>query len=126
MHCRPRPSQVLPAIVHPTKCCVQHTHSNVIQPHVHPTHTTVVNHTNYQHQHYFPQTQSLVNQVTNQQVNMGPGPAPAVAGAYMPGGPGAGMPGYGPGPGMPGAGMPGGPAVAGAYMPGHMKGSCYR
>ncbi|MGP7816020.1 CotD family spore coat protein [Niallia sp. 01092] len=76
MHCKPRPSCVLPAVVHPTKCCVNHTFSNNIVPHIHPTHTTTVNHVNYEHQHYFPQTQSVENVVTNTQANMGPAPAP--------------------------------------------------
>ncbi len=75
MYCRP--PHVLPAIVHPTKCCVNHTFSTVEVPHIHPSHTTTVNHTMYQHKHYFPQTQSMVNQVSNQQFNCsGPGPAP--------------------------------------------------
>ncbi len=74
MHCRPRPSQVLPAVMHPTKHCVNHTFSNYEVPHIHPQHTTTVNHVNYQHKHYFPQTQSVVSDVTNQQFNCGPRP----------------------------------------------------
>ncbi|RSK51892.1 CotD family spore coat protein [Bacillus canaveralius] len=114
MHCRPH--HVLPAIVHPTKCCVKHNFMNNVVPHIHPTHTTTVNHLNYQHQHYFPQTQSFVNDVSNQQFYHPPGSVPpfgpgAVAGAGI--GPGP-MPGFGPGPG------PG--AVAGAeYMPGQAQ-----
>lgn len=73
-NCGPK---VLPAVVHPTKCCVKHTHQNVIVPEIHPTHTTNVNHTNYQHQHYFPHTESVVNEVSNQQMNM-PGPGPGM------------------------------------------------
>ncbi|RLQ95145.1 CotD family spore coat protein [Falsibacillus albus] len=74
MYCRP--PHVLPAIVHPTKCCVNHTYSTVEVPHIHPTHTTTVNHTMFQHKHYFPQTQSAVSDVSNQQFNCGPGAAP--------------------------------------------------
>ncbi|WP_445492264.1 CotD family spore coat protein [Niallia sp. 03133] len=74
MHCRPK--HVLPAVVHPTKCCVNHTFSNNIVPHIHPTHTTTVNHVNYEHQHYFPHTQSVENVVTNTQATMGPVPTP--------------------------------------------------
>lgn len=121
-----QPSQVLPAIVHPTKCCTKHTFSNVVQPHIHPSHTTIVNHTNVQNQHYFPQTQSVANQVTNQNFNMGPGPG-QVAGAYMPGpGPGQVAGAYMPGYGQPGqvagamSNMPA-PGVGGAYNPGNMK-----
>ncbi|TRZ37774.1 spore coat protein CotD [Niallia circulans] len=73
MHCKPN---VLPAICHPTKCCVNHTFQNNIVPHIHPTHTTTVNHVNYEHQHFFPQSQSVQNVVTNTQANMGPAPVP--------------------------------------------------
>ncbi|MGM0921588.1 MAG: CotD family spore coat protein [Bacillota bacterium] len=70
------PAKMCPPIVHPTKCCVQHTFSTTVVPHIHPTHTTVVNHQNFQHKHYFPQTQSMVNQASNQQFNCGGGPRP--------------------------------------------------
>lgn len=124
-----KPSHILPAVVHPTKCCVDHNFVNNVVPHIHPTHTTTVNHINYQHQHHFPQSQSVVNEVTNQHFfnppcpvpGFGPRPRPgAVAGAFEPGyGPGPGFgPGYGPGygPGM-------GPCeVAGAFdYPGAQK-----
>ena len=130
MYCRP--TKVLPAVVHPTKCCVNHNFENIIVPHVYPTHTTTVNHTNFQNQQHFPQSQSVVNEVTNTNVGPVPGPPPrpntggfggypgSVAGAFS--GPGAGMGGYpGPGAGMggypgPGAGMGGYPgSVAGAF-----------
>ncbi|MDQ0213647.1 spore coat protein D [Oikeobacillus pervagus] len=68
MFCRPK---VLPAVVHPTKCCVNHTNQQFIVPHIHPTHTTNINHQMYQHQHHFPQTQSFVNNVQHQHVNCG-------------------------------------------------------
>ncbi|MDQ0155172.1 CotD family spore coat protein [Robertmurraya andreesenii] len=71
MFCRPN---ILPTIVHPTKCCVNQTFSNNIVPHVHPTHTTTVNHINFQHQHYFPQSYSAVNEVTHQHFAAPPGP----------------------------------------------------
>lgn len=74
MYCKP--NHVLPAVVHPTKCCVNHTFSNNIVPHIHPTHTKTINHVNYEHQHFFPQTQSVENVVTNTQAMMGPVPAP--------------------------------------------------
>lgn len=134
-----KPSHVLPAIVHPTKCCVNHNFVNNVVPHIHPTHTTTVNHINFDHQHFFPQSHSAVNNVTNQQFfnppypvegpAFGPPPRPgAVAGAFAPGyGPGPGFgpgmgPGYGPGMG-PGYGPGMGPsAVAGAEsFPGAQK-----
>jgi spore coat protein D len=113
MYCRPR---VLPAIVCPTKCFVNHQFNNIVQPVVHPSHTTNVNHTNIQEEHFFPHTESLVNEVTHQNLGPVPGPLPypapgAVAGAMA--GPGP-YPGPFPGPGMgmgPG-GYPG--SVAGA------------
>ena len=67
-------TNVLPAIVHPTKCCVNHTCVNNMVPHVHPSHTTTVNHINYQHQHHFPHTQSVVNEVTSSDIGPVPGP----------------------------------------------------
>jgi spore coat protein D len=79
MHCCP--TNILPTVVHPTKCCVNHTCTNNVVPHVHPTHTTTVNHINFQHQHFFPQTQSAVNQVTHQHFVAGPRPTPGFFGA---------------------------------------------
>jgi spore coat protein D len=75
-----RPNMVAP-IVHPTKCCVQHHHCTTIVPHIHPSHTTNVNHHMYQHNHYFPHTESVVNEVSNQHFTCpgnfpGPGVAP--------------------------------------------------
>ena len=69
-----------------------------MQPVVHPSHTTNVNHTNIQEEHFFPHTESVVNEVTHQNLGPVPGPLPypgAVAGAMT--GPGMGP--Y-PGPGM--------------------------
>ncbi|QED48387.1 CotD family spore coat protein [Cytobacillus dafuensis] len=93
MYCGPRPSHVLPAIVHPTKCCVNNSFQNNIVPHIHPSHTTNVNHVHFQHVHSFPHTQSVVNEVTNQQFVAAPGPFPG---------------GYGGGFGVPRPGMFGG------------------
>jgi spore coat protein D len=106
MYCRP--NNVMPAVVHPTKCCVNHTFSTTVVPHIHPTHTTNVHHNMIQHKHFFPQTQSNVNQVSNQQFVCPPGAAPGFGGpGFGPGpGPGFGGPGFGPGPG-PGFGGPG-------------------
>ncbi|MGE8204287.1 CotD family spore coat protein [Heyndrickxia sp. NPDC080065] len=88
--------KVLPAVVHPTKCCVKHTQETFIQPHIYPSHTTNVNHEVIAHQNYYPHTESFVNEVSN--VNLGPavGPVPP----YGPG------PGVGPYPGMAPFGYP--------------------
>lgn len=58
-HCK-----ILPPIVHPTKCCEHHTFSNTIVPHIHPQHTTSVNHQHYEHVHYFPHSYSNYDPVT--------------------------------------------------------------
>ena len=132
MYCRP--TKVLPAVVHPTKCCVNHNFENVIVPHVFPSHTTTVNHTNFQSQEHFPHSQSVVNEVSNTDIGPVPGPPPppnvgglggfpgpypgSVAGAFS--GPGVG-PGFGPGvgPGFgPGVGPGFGPGVGPGFGPG--------
>jgi spore coat protein D len=115
MFCRPQSSCILPAVVHPTKCCVNQTFSEAIVPHIHPVHTTTVNNMNYVHKHYFPKTQSAVSNVTQQHFKCGDDSCP------MPMGPGVGGPGMGPGfggPGMgPGFGGPGmGPGFGGPGM----------
>ncbi|WP_170007053.1 CotD family spore coat protein [Bacillus fonticola] len=76
MHCPKRPDCVMPPVVHPTKTCVNHTFSNTVVPHIHPQHNVTVNHQNYQHNHYFPQSQSVAQEVTNQQNFYPPGSAP--------------------------------------------------
>ncbi len=96
MFCGPRPTNVLPAIVCPTKCCVNHTFQNNVVPIIHPSHTTTVNHINFQHQHYFPHTQSVVNKVTNQQFVAAP--THGGFGGTNVGGYGVPRPGFGAGP----------------------------
>lgn len=95
MYCRPKccPTTVCPPVVSPTKCNVNHTCQNIIIPHVHPSHTTTVNHINYQHQHHFPHTTSCVNEVTVTDIGAVPGPPPAPTAGF---GPMFG-PGFGPG-----------------------------
>ncbi|MEG8976947.1 spore coat protein [Priestia megaterium] len=140
----PRPTKCMPPIVHPTKCCTQFTSQEVVVPHIHPSHNTLVNHTNVKHVHYFPQTQSVVNETSNQQFFGGAQQYPTqVAGAGYPGqvagagypGQMGGYPGQVAGAGYPGqmggypgqmAGYPG--QVAGASYPGHKgcgQGSCH-
>lgn len=104
-------TNIMPAVIHPTKCCVNHTFSTTVVPHIHPMHTTTVNHQLFQHKHYFPQTQSMVNEVSNQQFAcpgpMGPGFGPGPVGPGF-GGPGPVGPGFG-GPGPVGPGFGAGP-----------------
>lgn len=102
--CKPNVSNVLPAVVHPTKHCVKNTFTNNVVPHIHPTHTTTVNHVNFQHQHFFPQTNSTETVVTNQNFVAAPAPAPT---AVSPGAFGGG--------GFPAAGGFGGGAVPGGF-----------
>lgn len=92
MHCK-CPTCVLPPIVHPTNCCVNHTCKNYVVPHIHPQHTTTVNHEFFAHQHYYPQTQSVVNEVTHQHFNAGPGPVPGGFPGPFPGAAPGGFPG---------------------------------
>ncbi|WP_435799446.1 CotD family spore coat protein [Peribacillus asahii] len=68
------PTQVAPAQVSPTQQIVKTNVMNTVVPHVHPTHTTTVNKHVFTHQHYFPQTQSVVNQCFNQQMVCCPPP----------------------------------------------------
>ncbi|MED3977054.1 spore coat protein [Priestia megaterium] len=116
----PRPTKCMPPIVHPTKCCTQFTSQEVVVPHIHPSHNTLVNHTNVKHVHYFPQTQSVVNETSNQQFFGGAQQYPTQVG-------GAGYPGQVAGAGYPGqvagAGYPG--QVAGAGYPGQVAGAGY-
>ncbi|MFS0671772.1 spore coat protein [Ornithinibacillus sp. 179-J 7C1 HS] len=112
-------------VVHPTKHNVVHQCTEETIQHIHPSHTTVVNHHLIKNQHVFPHSTSFQNNVNSVDqyggsfnvpaapgMGLGPaGPAPGqVAGAFDPG---AGL-----GPGM-GPGGPGGPGqVAGAFEPG--------
>ncbi|WP_223593417.1 CotD family spore coat protein [Neobacillus bataviensis] len=118
-----------PPVIHPTQNFVNHTFSTTVVPHIHPVHTTTINHHMFQHKHYCPQTASCAEEVCNQHINCCNPCAPVMpvsnalpnvvpgAGApgFAPGGPGFG-PGFGPGgpgfgPGGPGFG-PGGPGFA--------------
>lgn len=115
MHHKPMcnmPNAVSPTktMVCPTKQCAKHNYYEDEVNYVHPTHTTTYNHLNVNNKHFFPQTQSVVNTTSQQNINMGPtspqavspatlgpggagpmGPANQVAGAYQ--GPGPNGPG---------------------------------
>ncbi|TWE06141.1 spore coat protein D [Neobacillus bataviensis] len=119
----------LPPVIHPTQQIVNHTFSTTVVPHIHPVHTTTVNHHMYQHKHYCPQTASCAEECCNQHIDCcntcAPAPIAPIA-APMPnalpnavpnapgfggmGGPGfGGMGGPGFGPGAPGFGPGPGP-----------------
>lgn len=68
-------------IVHPTKCCVKNLYSTNEVQHIHPSHTTYVNNQQFQHKHYYPQTESMVDSVSHQHFNCGPGGPGMGAGA---------------------------------------------
>ncbi|WP_017727908.1 spore coat protein, partial [Halalkalibacterium ligniniphilum] len=88
MHCRPRrrPAQVLPAVVHPTKCNVMQNTCEYIVPEIHPSHTTHLTNHVYNHVHSFPHTDSYQQNIANQHFVQRPRPAHygPVAGAMAP------------------------------------------
>lgn len=123
----------LPPVIHPTQQIVNHTFSTTVVPHIHPVHTTTINHHMYQHKHYCPQTASCAEECCNQHINCCNtcAPSPAMPSAMplpnavpnaAPGFGGMGGPGFGAGgpgfaPGFGGMGGPGGPGFApGPYM----------
>lgn len=130
----------MPPVIHPTQQIVNHTFSTTVVPHIHPVHTTTVNHHLFQHKHFCPQTASCAEEVCNQQINCcnpcaAPMPATLPAANALPNalpggpgfGPGMGGPGFGPGmggPGFgPGMGGPGfGPGMGGPGGPGFAPG----
>ncbi|WP_102027235.1 CotD family spore coat protein [Salirhabdus sp. Marseille-P4669] len=83
--CRPRPTALSPAetVVHPTKHCVKNNFIPHEVNHIHPTHTTIQNHHVVKNNHFYPHTQSVVNSVNTQHVNMGPGRPQMVSPANM-------------------------------------------
>ncbi|WP_303046823.1 CotD family spore coat protein [Bacillus sp. MRMR6] len=125
-----------PPVIHPTKHLVNHTFSSTVVPHIHPTHTTTINHHTFQHKHYCPHSASTAQECCEQHIDCccpgGPMPvaaptavSPAQSNALPPGpgmmgpGMGPGMMGPGMGPGMMGPGM--GPGMMGPGMgPGMM------
>ncbi|WP_026671905.1 spore coat protein [Alkalihalobacterium bogoriense] len=84
-------TQIMPAVVHPTKCNVRQKCCEYIVPNIHPSHTTNLTHHNYKHVHTFPHTESFQQTVSHQNViapptavpgaGFGPAGAPGVAGA---------------------------------------------
>lgn len=121
MRHRHRPNCGCPkCVVHPTKHNVVHHCTEETIQHVHPSHTTIMNHHLIKNNHVFPHSTSVQNTVNSVDQfggafnvpsgpgMMGPGPGPGqVAGAMDPGMMGPGM-----GPGMaPGMGQGIGPGM---------------
>ncbi len=71
------PTSVAPAQVTPPQEFVNTNLQNTVVPHVHPSHTTTVNQHLFTHKHYFPHTQSVVNQCLSQHL-VCPCPPPVV------------------------------------------------
>ncbi|SNT23617.1 Inner spore coat protein D [Bacillus sp. OK838] len=65
------PTQLAPAQVSPTQQFVNTNVSNTVIPVVHPSHTTTVNKHLNTYKHYFPHTQSVVNQCFTQNLICG-------------------------------------------------------
>jgi spore coat protein D len=59
----------MPPVIHPTQQLVNHTFSTTVVPHIHPTHTTTINHHMFQHKHFCPQTASCCNECCHQEFN---------------------------------------------------------
>ena len=72
------PPSVAPTQVSPAQQSVNANVINTVVPHVHPSHTTTVNKHVFTHKHYFPHTQSVVNQCCEQHL-VCPGPGPITA-----------------------------------------------
>ncbi|WP_260398963.1 spore coat protein [Peribacillus simplex] len=65
------PTQLAPAQVSPTQQFVNTNVSNTVIPVVHPSHTTTVNKHLNTYKHYFPHTQSVVNECFTQNLICG-------------------------------------------------------
>ncbi|MBB6452249.1 spore coat protein D [Salirhabdus euzebyi] len=94
-HCKPTAVSPVETVVYPTKHCVKNTHSVNEVNHVHPAHTTVVNHHLQKNKHYFPHTTSFANTYDAVNINMGPVPPAPPLGTVVPA-PGAPVPPAGP------------------------------
>lgn len=71
-HCGcPRPVK---EIVHPVRENVVHCCSEEVVNHIHPSHTTVVNHHLIKNKHFFPHSTSVANTVNQTNINCGPYP----------------------------------------------------
>lgn len=81
-------------IIHPVKENVVHCCTEETVKHIHPSHTTVMNHHLVKNEHVFPHSTSVQNTFSEVNVNaggrppFGGGPGNQVGGAMNPGGPG--------------------------------------
>ncbi|WP_082090196.1 CotD family spore coat protein [Bacillus thermotolerans] len=65
------PTQYDPPQISPTQHFVKTNLYNRVVPHIHPSHTTTVNKHMTTHQHYFPHTESVVNEYHEQHIMCG-------------------------------------------------------
>ncbi|WP_163971136.1 CotD family spore coat protein [Oceanobacillus halotolerans] len=95
-------------IVYPTKHNMVHHCTHDMVEHVHPSHTTVMNHHLTKNKHVYPHSTSVVNTANSVDVYGGsyqvPAPPRPTPGVGPVAGPGAGVPGAVPGP-VPGPGV---------------------
>lgn len=76
------PTHYDPPLVSPTKQYVKTNVANTVVPHIHPSHTTTVNKHVFHHEHYFPHTESVVNECYEQHVLCGLPHNPCCPGPY--------------------------------------------
>jgi spore coat protein D len=72
-YCPPQafPAQYDPPLVSPPQQFAKTNLFNTVVPHIHPSHTTTVNKQMITHQHYFPHTESCVNECCEQHIMCG-------------------------------------------------------
>ncbi|MFS0782161.1 CotD family spore coat protein [Bacillus sp. 1P06AnD] len=70
------PTQTAPSQVSPTQHSMNKNVFKTVVPNIHPSHTTTVNKHIIQHQHYFPHTESCVNECCVENVICQPPPNP--------------------------------------------------
>lgn len=63
--CGPCADKMASPIIHPAMNNTVNTFSSTLVPHVHPQHTTIVNHHVMKHAHLYPQTTSYANTTSN-------------------------------------------------------------
>lgn len=78
------PAQQGPTQVSPTQQYVKPNYSNTNINHVHPSHTTNVNKHCITHKHYFPHTESVVNECKEQHIMCGQPYNPCQTGGWGP------------------------------------------
>ncbi|QXE00231.1 CotD family spore coat protein [Terribacillus sp. DMT04] len=72
-HCPPHPVHCgTKTVVDPVMNNVQHTYSQEVIEHIHPVHTTVVNHHKVNNVHMYPHTTSFANEETCEETHLSP------------------------------------------------------